>query len=36
MILLSNSIQDTNEEYFVCAHELGHALCTQTHQDITL
>ncbi|MGG5341176.1 ImmA/IrrE family metallo-endopeptidase [Enterococcus sp. AZ192] len=32
VILLSNSIKDTNEEYFVCAHELGHALL---HTDIS-
>ncbi|MGM0220024.1 ImmA/IrrE family metallo-endopeptidase [Enterococcus sp. AZ126] len=32
VILLSNSIKDTNEEYFVCAHELGHALL---HRDMS-
>lgn len=26
VILLSNSIRDTNQEVFVCSHELGHAL----------
>lgn len=32
MILLSNSIKDSNEEFFVCGHELGHALL---HADMS-